>query len=194
MYSDSMKELRLSTGRRVVVDYDESSLIGNPRDACPVSYIIGLSGLRFNVFDKEFGSIEALYEEKAKAIKNGAFVFDLYAHIHSSITLSLSPFLDTYDSSFIGFCIVYKNDGIYSKERAWALAENELYLYSKWLNGEVYEVLVEHPEGFDCVIDDCAGGLMINSEEELIDSLELLDLTDGERREVLDNLDKLMPY
>lgn len=188
MYSDSMKEVRLSTGRKVVVDYDESTAIDSPRNWGPVTKLVGLSKTCYNVFDETFDSILELYDERDKALREGAFVFNLYMYKHRCIVLSVYPFADKWDSSQIGFCIVQKNT-----KNAREVAESELTVFNKWLNGEVFEVLVAHPDGFDTVIDDYIGGCFIDNEDDLRDVLDGLDLTEGERREALDNLDKLMP-
>ena len=188
MYSDSMKELRLSTGRRIVVDYDESSLVSNPRDFDPVTKLIGLKSSKYSLFDETFDSIESLYDERDKVLREGAFVFNLYMYKHSCVVLSVYPFADKWDSCQIGFCIVQKNT-----KNAREVAESELTVFNKWLNGEVFEVYVAHPDGFDTVIDDFVGGCFIDNEDDLRDVLYGLDLTKWERREALDNLDKLMP-
>lgn len=188
MYSDSMKEVRLSTGRKVVVDYDESTAIDSPRNWGPVTKLIGLKSSQYSLFDETFDSIESLYEERDRALIEGSFVFNLYMYKHSYIVLSVYPFADKWDSSQIGFCIVQKNT-----KNAREVAESELTVFNKWLNGEVYEMLVAHHDGFDTVIDDYIGGCFIDNEDDLKDILDGLDLTEGELREALDNLDKLMP-
>lgn len=187
-----MKELRLSTGRRIVVKYDESCDVDNPRNYDPVSKLIGLKSSKYSLFDETFDSIESLYEERDEALKRGDFVFNLYIYDHSMISLSIEPFNDIWDSGLIGFCIVAKAEGIYNETRAKELAEYGLKVFTQWINGEVFEVLVAHPDGFDTVIDDSIGGCFIDNEDDLRDVLEGLDLTEGERRETLDNIDKLM--
>lgn len=188
-----MKELRLSTGRRIVVKYDEGSWVSNPRDFDPVTKIIGLKSSKYSLFDETFDSIESLYEERDEALKRGDFVFNLYIYDHSMISLSIEPFNDIWDSGLIGFCIVAKAEGIYNETRAKELTESELKIFSQWINGEVFEMLVEHPDGFDIHIDDNIGGLFIENENDLKDTLEMLDLGEVELKEALDNIDELMP-
>ena len=190
-----MKELRLSTGRRIVVDYDESCAVSNPRDFDePLGKLIGLKSSKYSLFDETFDSIETLREEWDKALKRGDFVFNLYIYDHSSISLSIEPFRDEWDSGIIGFCIVSKDEGIGCEKRARELVESELKVFTQWLNGEVFEVLVEHPDGFDTHLDDLIGGLFIENENDLKDVLDMLDLGEIELKEALDNIDKLMPY
>lgn len=189
-----MKELRLSTGRRIVVKYDESCAVDNPRNFYdPVSKLIGLKSSKYSLFDETFDSIESLYEERDEALKRGDFVFNLYIYDHSMISLSIEPFFnDIWDSDLIGFCIVAKAEGIYNETRAKELAEYELKVFTQWINGEVFEVLVEHPDGFDTHLDDLIGGCFIEDEKDLKDILDGLDLSEGELMEALDTLDKLM--
>lgn len=180
-----MKELRLSTGRKVVLDYDE---IDSPRDWEPVTKLIGLKSSQYSLFDETFDSIESLYEERDKALKEGDFVFNLYMYKHSCVVLSVYPFADKWDSSQVGFCIVQKNT-----KNAREVTESELTVFNKWLNGEVFEIYVAHPDGFDTVVDDLIGGCFINNEDDLRDILDGLDLSKGELKEALYNIDELMP-
>ena len=177
-----MKELRLSTGRRIVVDYDQSCAIDSPRNWGPVTKLVGLESSKYSLFDETFDSIEALYEEREEALKRGDFVFNLYIYDHSLISLSIEPFYDMWDSGQIGFCIVAKAEGIYNEARAKELAESELKVFTQWINGEVYEVLV-----------DLIGGCFIENENDLKDILDMLDLSEVELKEASDNIDKLMP-
>lgn len=189
MYSDSIKELRLSTGRKVVVDYDEYSYVESPRDWEPVTRLIGVPN-RDITLDETYDDWFELREARDQAIECGDHVFNLYKLSHGNIFLSIDPFNDPWDSGQIGYCIV-RNAVTDSKERAAMLAKSELDTFNRWLNGEIFVVYVAHPDGFDTIIDDCIGGCFINNEDDLRDILDGLDLTEGERREALNNLDKL---
>lgn len=184
-----MKELRLSTGRKVVVDYDESSYVESPRDWNPITRLIGVSNRNITL-DENYESWFELREARDQAIESGAHVFNLYKFSHGNILLSIDPFADPWDSCQIGYCIV-RNEIYENRNVAAEMARGELDIFNRWLNGEVFKVLVAHPDGFDTVIDDCIGGCFIESENDLRDILDGLDLTEGERREVLDNIDKL---
>ena len=54
-------------------------------------------------------------------------------------------------------------------------------------------MLVEHPDGFDTHLDDLIGGCFIENENDLKDFLGMLDLSEVELKEALDNIDELMP-
>ena len=186
-----MKELRLTTGRRIVIDYEKSCLGESPRDWNSVTRLIGVPNREVSL-DETYDDWFELKEAKDEAIEAGDHVFNLYKFSHGNVLLSIKPFNDPWDSGQIGYCIV-RSEVYGNRETAARVAQAELDTFNKWLNGEVYEILIEHPEGFDTVIDDCFGGCYIDSENDLIDMIKGLDLTKEEQREALDNLDKLMP-
>lgn len=184
-----MKELRLSTGRRLVLEAD--AFCECPREwDNKVTTLIGLNNSKVG-FDVEYDNKRLLFEAKDEAIKEGNFVFELYMLNHSGIKLSLDDFNDPWDSGLVGFVIVKKDDFMNNENRARALAEGEIDYYNKWINGEVYSLQVEHPEGFDTVIDDRYAAFFIDSEDDLEYVIRELDLTNGELHEALDNIDKL---
>ena len=156
MYSDSMKELRLLTGRRIVLDYEQNCIEESPRYWEPVTRLIGVPNREVSL-DETYDDWFELREARDQAIEAGDHVFNLYKLSHGNIFLSIDPFYDPWDSGQIGYCIV-RNAVTDSKERAAILAKGELDTFNKWLNGEVYAIRVEHPEGFNAVIDDCFGG------------------------------------
>lgn len=192
MYSDGMKELMLSTGRKVVVDYDDEISYGeSPRNWVPVTKLIGVPN-RDITLDETYDDWFDLREARDQAIEAGDHVFNLYKLSHGNIFLSIEPFADPWDSGQIGYCIV-RNAVTDSKERAAMLAKSELDTFNRWLNGEIFKVYVAHPDGFNTVIDDLIGGCFIDNEDDLRDILDGLDLTEGELKEALYNIDDLMP-
>lgn len=111
---------------------------------------------RYSLADTDVANINlnaalALYES------NSTIGFKVYMYEHCDIRLSTAPFFCSWDSGQVGFILVTKE-----KARQWfnvkrlskKLVEkietqlrSEIETYSKYLNGDVYEVLIEDEQG-----------------------------------------------
>lgn len=184
-----LKSLTLSTGRRISLDFDYC--VDNPRDWDNLSRLLCVKNRAFSL-DENLTHDELLLECK-KAINAGDFVFTLYVYMHGDIVFSTTPFSCAFDSGVCGAAIVPKNLAK-TKDRALEIVKSEIDILNRFLNGSVYTLSVEHPKGFDVICDDSIAGLYIDSENDLKDALEYIDLTNGEILETIENIDELMPF
>lgn len=184
-----LKSLILSTGRRISLDFDYCA--DNPRECDNLSRLLCVQNREFSL-DENLTQDELLLECK-KAKNAGDFVFNLYVYIHSGIAFSVAPFNCMFDSWDCGFAIVPKNIAK-TKDRALEIVKSEIDILNRFLNGPVYTLEVEHPKGFNVICDDSISGLYIDSENDLKEALEYIDLTAGELSEAIENIDELMPF
>lgn len=184
-----LKSLILSTGRRISLDFDYSG--DNPRDWDNLSRLLCVQNREFSL-DENLTHDELLLECK-KAKNAGDFVFNLYVYIHSGIVFSTIPFNCMFDSGACGFAIVPKNIAK-TKNKALEIVKSEIDILNRFLNGSVYILGIEHPEGFNVICDDSISGLYIDNENDLKEALEYIDLTTGELSEAIENIDELMPF
>ena len=143
--SDDTKALR-----RVVVKRDNDPL--NPRrdwdNACTIysecRYLSSDEGASNPVVDYGRSASEARFEE-------GIAALPIYAYVHSGMTVSLSPFIDPWDSGCAGWIYVDKAKfceeyGLkrFSYRRFRKIAEGEIKTLDEFLQGEVFGYEVEH--------------------------------------------------
>lgn len=176
-----MLTINLKSGRRIVVDYDETAQ--NPRREFGAETRLLIVPNRDFEGDETKDWTEIKAESKA-AKAAGAHVFVVYAYVHSGVALSLSPFSCEWDSGAAGVIIVPAD---VPEEHARQFAKGEIEMLNQYFAGCVYWVRVESPGGFCGVIDDCLGGLYADSEGEAAREAiaDYLDLTDAERAEAL---------
>ena len=98
------------------------------------------------------------------------YVYNLYAYIHSGITLSLSEFSCVWDSGQIGYVIVTKdeNDIPFPEKCAEGLVES----WNQYLSGQVYSYKVEDNEGN---LQDSLHGIYANEETVLAEARAAAD-------------------
>lgn len=174
-----MLKINLSTGRRLIVDYDECP--ENPRTWCEGSRFIAVECRH------GFGADETMpgfaLDDAAKTARLfGHVVVPVYAHIHSGVVLSLKPFGDPFDSGRCGYLIFPRG---YSEAQANDIAQSEIEELNAWLFDEVFAVRVEHPDGFEGVTDDSLSGIYADDEQSAaLYAAEELDLTESEAEEI----------
>ena len=89
------------------------------------------------------------------------WIFPAYAHVHSGVALSLTPFSDLWDSAQIGFVFVSKSEWRYRtrktkrSEGAQKAAESHLETWNMYLRGDVWGYVIETPDGEQ--VDSCWG-------------------------------------
>ena len=98
------------------------------------------------------------------------YVYNLYAYIHSGITLSLSEFSCVWDSGQIGYVIVTKdeNDIPFPEKCAEGLVES----WNQYLSGQVYSYKGEDNEGN---LQDSLHGIYANEETVLAEARAAAD-------------------
>lgn len=83
-----------------------------------------------------------------REVKRDYHVLPLQAYIHSGVALSLYrgryPFDCPWDSGQIGFVLVKKRQGFRNIRKA---AESHVETWNQYLSGDVYEYLIEQPDG-----------------------------------------------
>lgn len=131
--------------------------------------------------NKSYGSVQ----EVIKAIKkdlNPVLCYNLYIYKHGSVSLSLIPFNDSFDSWMVG-CVIVEKEKLesyfpqYKKltkrriEQIKSIIEMEIDIYTKYLNGDVYKYVIY--DGEECIetsgnyydVDECRDyGLMVIKE------------------------------
>lgn len=90
---------------------------------------------------------------------------NVYAYIHTSITLSTSPFNDSWDSGLFAIYAISKekvrreyNKKVISKQLRENIEEyltSEVRIYSQYLKGNVYGYIIEDPDGDE--VNSCWG-------------------------------------
>lgn len=174
-----MLKINLSTGRRLIVDYDE----------CPENPRTWHQGSQFIAFECRhgFGADETatafeLIEKVKSARREGRIVMPVYALIHSGVMLSLTPFGNPYDSGRCGYLLFPKGT---SKDAAHDLAQSEIEELNAYLAGEIFAVRIEHPDGFEGVTDDVLAGIYADDEQSAaLYAADELDLTESEAEEI----------
>lgn len=90
---------------------------------------------------------------------DGYFMFPVYAYIHSGVSLSLGrnsyPFNGGFDTSFRGFCLIKRESGTWTSDKARKVAEGITETWNQYLSGDVYGYQVEDKDGTE--LDSCWG-------------------------------------
>lgn len=174
-----MLKINLSTGRRLIVDYDECP--ENPRDlyGCESRLIVLDCLYRSWGADDEMCAADLSREVKA-ARRNGCKVFPVYT---DGSNLSTSPSFAScicLSAKQIGALIFPKGTKDARKLAAW-----ELETLSYWANGLIFAARIEHPNGFEAVTDDCLAGIYADDEQgAALCAADELDLTASESEEI----------
>jgi len=103
-----------------------------------------------------------------------------YAHIHSAIILSLSPFSCSFDSGQCGFIHVpydHLNGFPVTPQEAYQIAQSDLLEYSAYLSGHIYGYTVEpsHDPNF---LQSCWGFTTV--EDAITNAQSFIDSIQGE--------------
>lgn len=174
-----MLKINLSTGRRLIVDYDECP--ESPRDlyGCESRLIVLDCLYRSWGADEMLSAADLACEVKA-ARRNGCKVFPVYT---DGSNLSTSPSFAScicLSAKQIGALIFPKGTKDARKQADW-----ELETLSYWANGLIFAARIEHPEGFEAVTDDSLFGIYADDEESAaLCAAEGLDLTESEAEEI----------
>lgn len=174
-----MLKINFTTGRRLIVDYDEYP--ENPRDLYGrESRLIVLDCLyRSWGADEEMCASDLAHEVKA-ARRNGCKVFPVYTDGSNLSTSSCFAGCACLSARQIGALIFPKGTKDARKQADWELEE-----LNYWANGLIFAVRVEHPEGFEGVTDDSLSGVFADDEESAaLCAAENLDLTESEAEEI----------
>ena len=125
---------------------------------------------RYNLGDKhcydkgDFNSWDKLEKEIIK--DNGpCIILPVYMYEHGGIALATTSFRCNWDSGQVGFIFVskskvkseygYKNITPQRREKIEEILNFEVKLYSKYINGEVYEFVIEDEDGEE--VHRCSG-------------------------------------
>ncbi len=148
-------------GYNIEIRYDENA--ENPRNWDP------LTEIRYHSSNYNLGDINHIndmeeYEEILKeAERNRDMVIPLYAYIHSGISLSLHSFYGKlaqghakFDSGQCGTVIIRRKKILEEynkkrltenlKEKAYNVAKSEIEIFTSYINGFVYEYIIEGEE------------------------------------------------
>lgn len=147
------------------IEQDDSP--SNPREDFCLSHMVCWMR-RYSIGDSHNFSDMENFHEYCKEIKKSGddmVIKPLYAYIHSGITLSTSSFNDYFDSGLVGFVYVVKSEilkqGFLSnewREKAQEIIDEEISLYDKYLQGDVYGYRLFEQYSNDWVeIDSCWG-------------------------------------
>jgi len=142
-------------GYKIVVSYDEDAY--SPRENSNVSCLF-LNHRRFDFewFDSDISkgdNINALVKDlKAKGYK---YIMPIYAYIHGDVSLSLGSFNCTWDSGALGVIATtdanIKSMGIKKHKKNIIKAyEEEIDIYNKYINGDVYAYEVFKADTCNC--------------------------------------------
>ena len=135
------------------ISYDE--IAENPRDWENL----------FTLFTTRGSGIAEADPCEIEESKNAFVAFKLYMYKHSGTSVSLSPFSCSFDSGCCGYIAVAR-EKIF-KDFGWkritekrmkklrAIARSEVYALDQYLNGEVYEYIIEDSAGE--VVDSLGG-------------------------------------
>lgn len=147
------------------VEQDDSP--ANPREEFCLSHMVCWMR-RLSLGDSHSFSDMESFHEYCKAIKKSGddvVIKPIYAYIHSGITISTSSFNDYFDSGLAGFVYVVKSEvmkqGFLSNEwkmKAKEIIDEEISLYDKYLQGDVYGYRLFEQCNDDWVeVDSCWG-------------------------------------
>ncbi len=154
-------ELEEYKGHNIEIRYDECT--DNPRN-WDVLTEIHYHSSRYNLGDINHINDMEEYEEILKeAERNRDMIIPLYAYIHSGIALSLCSFNGKlaqghaeFDSGRCGTVIIRRKKILeeYNKKRltenlkelAYNVAKNEIEVFTSYINGFVYEYIIEGEE------------------------------------------------
>lgn len=116
---------------------------------------------QFNVERKGFDpqSIFDFVQQTKRWFYDGYFVFPLYAHIHSGVSLSLGKnrysFDCPWDTSFRGFVLVRRCKGMYTRDVSQRVAQSIVDEWNDYLSGNVWGFYIKDESGES--IDSCWG-------------------------------------
>ena len=110
----------------------------NPREDQDNIGIINLSTLKnYDLTDKEnYLSITDLINDNS----NKLIILPIYAYIHSSITISLSPFSCKWDSGLAGFIYCNPTDYVITRKDLKDILKAEIKTLNQYLIGDVYGI------------------------------------------------------
>lgn len=132
------------------VYYDEDPC--NPREDYDHETIIYSNHRRYNPdghkIDEIFGEDDRLDREFVR----DHYMLKIYAHIHSGISLSTTPFSDAWDSGLFGIIAIPKST-FDSKEKAEKFMEGEIQELQQYYDGEIWCWRVFDKEGDE--VDSC---------------------------------------
>lgn len=137
------EKIELETGYTIKVMY--SDCYENPReDFCNNTTIYAIKNSRYGIGDKQISreELEVLKESLEMDSKEYRI---LYMYNHSGISLSIVPFPCKWDSCIAG--IVVYNESEKDEKVINEIMAEELQIYNAYLNGEVFEIIVENSEG-----------------------------------------------
>lgn len=100
------------------------------------------------------------YKEAIEEEYNPIFINPVYMTDHSYLSLSIGKPADKWDSGQIGFAILLKEDydqlceysdsKTLSKKTLEEILIDDLIKYEAYLNGDIYEMIIEYPEDSMC--------------------------------------------
>ena len=135
-YAITSKEVEGEIAFRISHDDSPES----PREHSPITHIAAWHR-RYNLADEgEDRSIETFLE----SVRECDTLMPLYMMDHGSISLSLGPYSDPWDSGQVGFVLItperVRAVGLdpSDTERVMKLARQEIEAYSQYVNGDIY--------------------------------------------------------
>ena len=171
--------------RRINVVLDTCGYDESPRDWSNIGTLLGFHRDYDLCENEDFKDVDRysnqvnIFLDKVK--KDGGCVFGLYCFEHSEIRFSIIPFRDSFDSGQVGYYYATKEtllenelDSEKDFKRISDLMENELVIYNKFLNGEVWRIIDNLGEL------DCGGYYDFSQAMESIAEAGLLEFIDEE--------------
>jgi hypothetical protein len=150
-------------GYSINIDNDNDGFADSPNDWGNTDSFLVYDHRDFFVERGGF-SPEDIFEtmQTGKKLFDGYFYFPVYAYIHSGVSLRLQRWFpglpqghNEFDVSFKGFCLVKKEKGCYTMEKAYKIAECIVEEWNDYLSGNVWNFRTEDKDGE--IIDSCCG-------------------------------------
>lgn len=157
----SVEIIEISETIRARIEYDTDPM--SPTEWSNLGEIVYRSD-RHTLGTKRVSSDEL--EDISSKIQSGEYVgLPVYAHVHGGFSLSTGPFSCPWDSGQSGFVYCTKKKAIaeFGKKTLTARAREatlrclkaEVETFHQYLNGDVYQVIIERPDGEH--LDSCYG-------------------------------------
>lgn len=151
----------LYKGKMIIVMNDCDST--SPREWSNLGTMV-LRHRRYNLSNEsevDFDAFDSMSEVKKHLVKEYGpmFIYPVYMYDHSSISFSLTPFNDRWDSGCVGFIYVTKETvrneykvnkiGKNLTNKVKRLLSGELDTYASYINGDVYGYSIEDTDGIE---------------------------------------------
>ena len=150
---------------KLTITYDECLI--DPREFHHTIWKLNLKHKKYDL-PCEFELDQDTHIKELEHYKNrGYLIKTIYGYDHSRLVFSVNPFSCEFDSGIAGFAILshetlnseFNNNNM---KKAYRVLENELETLSAYINGEVYNIIIENR--LNDTTDSC-GGFYLNGDD-----------------------------